>query len=271
MQFAYFTKHWPNSSVEDLVRLARDIGADGLDLAVRAGQAVSPQNVTKALPAAVRTCRSSGTCVSMVTMETKPTDPKDPAVEAIFAACGQAGIKCIKPGYFLHQAGTDYWAEVDRLRGVLEELGRLAARHGVVVCYHTHSGPFHGSNAAGLMHLLRGQDPDVLGAYIDVGHLVLNGEEFPLALDMVRDHLRLVGVKSAIWEPRLEGGRKLWKPKFVPLSEGLVDCKQMMSELARVGFDGVLAFHGEAEVPAEQLPAVLRDEIACCRQLLQRK
>lgn len=269
MQLAYFTKHWPGASVQELARTAVLVGADGLDLAVRPGHAVNPENVAEALPEAVRTCSGEGVTIGMVTMETKPTDPADPAVEKLFAACGEAGIRFVKPGYFQHRPGQDYWAEVERLRGVLAELGEMAARHGGVVCYHNHSGGFYGSNAAGLMHLLRGQDPGALGAYVDVGHLALNGETLPLAVDMVRDCLRLVGVKSPAWDRVDEDGQTLWKARFVPLEEGVVDCRLLLGELKRIGFDGVLTFHAEYEMPPDELLQALRGEIAYCRRLLE--
>ena len=269
MQLVYFTKHWPGTPVEKLAHMARRIGADGLDLAVRDGHAVNPENVRKALPEAVHACQRLRVSIPMATMPTAPTDPADAATDSVFAACGEAGVRFVKLGYYQHQSGQDYWREVERLRGLLEQIGRLAARHGVVACYHTHSGLFYGSNAAGLMHLLRGQDPETLGAYLDVGHLTLNGEPIPLALDIARDYLQLVGMKAPVWEARTEGGRTVWNWRIVPLTEGLVDCRLAIAELRRAGFDGVLSFHGEYEMPPDRLPEPLRAEIALCRRLLK--
>ena len=268
MQLVYFTKHWPGTSVKEFARMAKSIGADGLDLAVREGHTVNPANAADALPEAVRTCSCEGVSVAMATMETRPTDPDDPRTEALFAACGEAGVPYVKLGYFLHKPGQDYWAEVERLRGVLGRLGKLAAKHGVLACYHTHSGTFYGSNASGLMHLLRGQDANALGAYIDVGHLALGGEPIPMAVDIVRDYLHIVGVKSPAWEAEPAGDHVAWKARIVPLMEGAVDCRQMLAELKRVGFDGVLTLHSEYEMPQEQLLQALRSEIAYCRRLL---
>ena len=270
MQLVYFTKYWPSYTVEKLASMAKEIGADGLDLAVRSGHAVNPQNVRAALPRAVKACADQGLTVSMATMETKPTDPADPTTESLFAACGEAGVRCVKLGYFFYSTDQSYWAEVDRLRGVIEKLGRMAARHGVTACYHTHSGMFYGANAAALMHLLRGQDPRAVGAYIDVGHLAINGEPLPLAVSMVRDYLRLVGIKSPAWESKKEGDHVAWSHRIVPVQEGAVDCKLMVAELKRVGFDGVLTFHGEYEMGGpDKLLAPLRSEIAFVRRLLK--
>jgi sugar phosphate isomerase/epimerase len=270
MEFAYFTKHWPGVPVAELAKTARKLGADGLDLAVRERHAVNPHNVRRALPDAVRVCGEEGVKVCMVTMETARPDPNNPATEAVFAACSEAGVRWVKLGYFPYQPGEDYWAEVERIRRTLAELGRMAARHSVVACYHTHSGMMYGSNAGTLMHLLRGQDATALGAYLDVGHLALNGEALPLALDIARDYLQLIGVKSPAWTPQTtrEGATK-WIHSFVPITQGAVDCRQMFKELRRVGFDGVLSFHGEYEIPPEELPNALKHEIAYCRELLR--
>lgn len=267
MKFLFFTKHWPERSVSEFAKMARDMSADGLDLAVRKGHAVNPDNVADALPQAARTCRDEGVSIGMVTMEWSPTDPADPATETLLAACGRAGVPLVKPGYFPYDPAKEYWSEIERLRDVLGELGALAKKHGVVVCYHTHSGPTYGSNASGLMHLLRGQDLAALGAYLDVGHLALDGEHLPMAFAMVKDYLRVVGVKSPIWVREQEDGSQVWRMSLVRLEEGLVDTRLMVEELAKTGFDGPLTFHGEHSVPRDEIVEACRDDIAFVRGL----
>jgi sugar phosphate isomerase/epimerase len=234
---------------------------------VREGHVVNPRNVTDALPESVKICAEEGVSIGMVTLEWKATDPKARSTEAIFAACGGLDVKFVKLGYFPHKAG-DYWKELDRVRGVLAELGRMAAKHGVVACYHTHSGSYYGSNAAGLMHLLKDQNPDEIGAYLDVGHLAINGEKIAMALDMAQGYVRLIGIKSPAWTPRKEGDHTVWDLSFVKLTEGMVDCRRLFQELKRVKFDGLLSFFGEHSLPASEIPHANHADIAYCRQIL---
>jgi sugar phosphate isomerase/epimerase len=269
MQFCYFTKHWPEMSVENLCRMAHDIGADGLDLCVRGGNVVNPDNVTTALPEAVRVCRNNGISIGMITMEWMPTDPRDPKTQALFATCGDVGVKLVKIGYWRHKTGDDYWAAVDRYRGDLDEIGKLAKKCGIVACYHTHSGGYYGSNAAGLMHLLRGQDPESIGAYLDTCHLAANGERLPFAIDMVKGYLRLFGVKSFVWERKEKDGRQVWNMNFVRMRDGLADTRLFFQELKRVGFNGVLSIFGEHSLPIAEVPSANRDDIIYCKEMMR--
>ena len=271
MQFIYFTKHWPGYSVDQLLALARRLGADGLDLAVRKGHAVNPGNAASALPEAVRRAREAGLSVPLVTLETALNDPGHPDAGAVFAACGAAGVPFIKLGYFGWRAGDDFWAKVDGARQKLEGFSRLAERHGVTACYHTHSGGYLGSNASGLMLLIRGFDPRFVGAYLDRGHMAANGEVWPMGLAMAGEHLKVVGGKTIGWYREPSGGGAKWKMRFVPFREGVADWPAAFKALLDRGFDGPVTLHGEYdfEMTPEQHVALLADDFHLAREALK--
>ena len=270
MEFCFFTKFWPAATVADLARMAREFDADGLDLGVRPGSPVTPDNVGTALPEAVCICREEGARVSMLTLDGKDTDPHDPVVESIFAAAGAAGVRWIKLGYWKYQWDADYWAGVEAQRATFVEIGKLAKKHGVVACYHNHFGSMYGMNAAGLMLILRGLDRDSLGVYLDPGHLALGGEPIPLAVAMIRDYLRIAAIKSPAWYREPKDGKATWMSRFISLREGMVDCALFFDILRQVGFAGVVSFHGESSVSPEQNYRQVKDDIAYCRGLLKK-
>ena len=261
MDLIFFTKYWPEATIQELAGMARESGLQGLDLGVRPKLPVTPENIASALPEAVKTCESEGVKIVLVTLPGNPTDPLSPETETIFAACGEAGVPFVKVGYWSHNAGSDYWMEADRIRGELEKLGRLARKHGVTACHHTHSGLKFGSNAAEVMYLMKDQDTESLGIYLDMAHLFLNGEDVPMALDMLGEYLKLVAVKSPQFVDWKDNGITKWKSKWVPLREGLVDYPLIFQELSRVEFAGTISIHSET---AE----ILANDAEFCREII---
>ncbi len=253
MQLVMFTKMLASLDVRQLGETMKDLGFDGMDLAIRPGHPVNPDNVETALPEAMSVWSDMGLVVGMVTTDTSLIDPTAPEAERIFAVCGQAGIRYVKLGYYQWKPGEDYWARVQEIRECLAGFAELGAKHDVLPCYHTHSGLFYGSNAAGLMHLLDGMDPTRIGAYLDTAHLMLDGEPFNMALAMVEPYLKIVAIKDPLY---VDGGRKI-----VPLGDGLVDFVAVLRDLKGAGFDGPMTLHAEYDLEVEPLIATARQDM----------
>src|SRR5437899_199786 len=100
MRFVYFTKLLRELDVKGLAAFCTEVGLDGVDLAVRPGYPVRPDNVAAALPEAVKVLKDAGLIVGLVTAETTLTDATSNSARALFEACGKAGIAAIKIGYF---------------------------------------------------------------------------------------------------------------------------------------------------------------------------
>ena len=112
-------------------------------------------------------------------------------------------------------------------------------------CYQVHSGPNLGSNCAGLMHLIQGFDARLVGAYPDVGHMALDGEDWDMGFSMLAGYLSIVGAKDAHHAPRTAGELPRYTPKFVKLGDGSIDWERCVGALRRVGFDGPISVHTE--------------------------
>ncbi|MFQ6049248.1 MAG: sugar phosphate isomerase/epimerase family protein, partial [Phycisphaerae bacterium] len=146
-----------------------------------------------------------------------------------------------------YEPGQDYWRQVELIRSALEGFSRLGQRHGVTACYHTHSGGFYGSSCGALMHLLRGFDPKLVGAYLDTGHLAVEGEDFTMGLAMVGPYLAAVAAKDLRKVPDANTDPPTWSGKHVKLGEGFFNWRQGLEALRAAGFSGPLSIHGEYE------------------------
>lgn len=269
MDLVLFSKHWPGMDIAGMIEKTRTIGADGLDLAVRPGFAVNPENVGTALAPAVQQVEEAGLKVAMVTCDASFTDPEADEAETMAAALAEAGVPVAKLGYWRWRgAETPYWQEVDRIRQALEGFEILAQKFGVKFCYHTHSDYF-GLNACSMMDLLRDRDPQYIGAYLDTGHLHYCGEPFRMALDIVGNYLGLVSFKDTSFQRTNPETEELpvWKRVIVPAGYGVVKWNDVMRGLRAVGYDGTITAHCEFPMTTlEEFTELQKREVAFLRK-----
>jgi sugar phosphate isomerase/epimerase len=247
MQIILNSKFFSTLSVRELAAKAQVLGFDGIDVNVRPGHPVNLDNVATALPEAIAVWKARGLVCPLATAPVTLVDPDAPEVESLYAGCAAAGVPRVKIGFFPFVPGEDYWARVQAARRALEGFARVGEQHGVQTVYQVHSGPVLGSNCAGLMHLLRGLDPRWVGAYPDLGHLVLDGEDYPMGLAMVREYLSIVAVKDAYYAPQPTGSEPPFVPRFVPLGRGAVNWRRALGALKALNFDGAFSVHTEYE------------------------
>jgi sugar phosphate isomerase/epimerase len=245
VQIVLNSKFFHALGVGELGRKVRELGFDGIDVSVRPGHPVNLDNVESALPQAVAAWKTQGLVCPLATAPVTLIDPDAPEVERLYAGCAAAAVPRVKIGFFHYRPGDDYWALVDAARRALEGFARVGERHGVRTVYQVHSGPVLGSNCAGLMHLLRGLDPRWVGGYPDLGHMVLDGEDYPMGLAMVRDYLSMVAVKDAYHAPQPAGSEPPFVPRFVRLGCGAVNWRRALGALKGLGFDGAVSVHTE--------------------------
>lgn len=86
-------------------------------------------------------------------------------------------------------------------------------------------------------------DPDYIGVILDPGNMVCQGfEGWQLSVELLGPYLSYVHVKNSAWvEDGEQDGAKQWKSHVVPLKQGLVDWREVMLALEKVGFTGWLA------------------------------
>jgi sugar phosphate isomerase/epimerase len=239
------SKFFSQLSVEQLGQKARELGYDGVDLCVRPGHPVHPENVRAALPAAAKRWEAEGIVCPMATAAVTLNDPAAPEVPGLFAGCADAGVPRLKIGFWRFRENEPFRDQLDHARRALAGFAALAQEHGVQVCYQTHSGPCLGSNCAGLLALLDGLDPRHVGAYPDLGHLALDGEDLAMGLAMIADWLSVVAIKDAYHAPQPPGSEPPFAPRFVPVGSGSVNWRRALDLLRRLAFTGPLTVHTE--------------------------
>src|SRR5919201_4795736 len=93
--------------------------------------------------------------------------------------------------------------------------------------------------------LLDGFDERALGAYVDPGHMTVEGSlgGWRQGLDLLGDRISLVAVKSFAWfrEADPATGAWRWRPRLVPYAEGSVRWDEVFALLRQIGFDGIVS------------------------------
>ena len=245
MKIVLNSKFFSKLSIEELGEKAAEFGYDGIDICIRSGHTINVDNALEALSKAVKHWESQNLTCPLASAEVTLNNPKSSDAEKLYQACSKANVPRLKIGFWNFSPKYNYWEVVDAARTDLEGFAALSKKYGVQTCYQIHSGPCIGSNCAGLMHLIKGFDPKLVGAYPDFGHLLLDGEDIEMGMSMIRDYLSVVGIKDAKYVRRPEGSTPRYIPSFVKAGDGGVHWELVLKTLKKFGFDGPLAVHTE--------------------------
>lgn len=235
VRFSVFTKPWKTLPLPELAQKVAGLGFDGVELPVRPGFQVTPENVGRDLPVAVKMLADHGLKIESVA---GPTD------EPTMAACAELGIPIIRICAGIESEG--YMATEAALQREFDGLVPLLAKYGVTLGIQNHCGESI-CNAMGLRHLIEKYNPKQVAAVWDAAHNALDGEEPELALDIVWSLLCMVNLKNAFWQrtngPEAEVAE--WQPFWTSGRQGLASWPRVAAELKRRGYNGVVCLTAE--------------------------
>ncbi len=270
MQFIMFTKHLEGLTLSEYAEKLKSVGVSGADLCARDGYPVNPDNIDRALPEAVRVLSEEGLSIPLVTAPGDFHTTTLDYAERYYQACGENGVKHIKLGYWHWSPGSDYWAQLDRVRKELEGFQRLSEKTGVKTVVHNHSGHSMGLNSSAVMRVVQGFDPRHVGVFADVGHLSICGEPIDMALNIVREYLAVMSFKDLKRVQQVRNGEKRWEVDVVRLGTGFGDWKTTLSTLEAQGFDGPVSMHSEyAGEPVDTVVDLARTDLRFIRNLME--
>jgi sugar phosphate isomerase/epimerase len=236
IRFSVFTKCW-SLTLPELGRHISRLGFDGIELPVRPGYPVTPENVTAELPRAVKLLADYGLKIASIA---GPTDEK------AMAACAEASVPVIRICVGVGKE-EGYMAGMARLQREYDVLAPLLAKHGVTLGIQNHIGNHDVCNALGLRYLIGKYDPKQIAAVWDAGHNGLEGEPPETALDVVWSHLCMVNLKSAFWErtngPEAEIAE--WRAYWTTGRQGRANWPRVIAELKRRDYTGTVCLTAE--------------------------
>jgi sugar phosphate isomerase/epimerase len=249
MKFVMFSKHLDmlGLSLRELGETIADIGFDGVDLTVRPGGRVEPEQVEDKLPEAVAALAQFGLEVPLIT--TAIDGPQTPYAEETFATASECDIPALKLGYWVLQDPMQLWTCFETARVKLTGLQSMALDYGVSANIHIHAGPYLSANAAVVHMLLEDMDPRAVGAYIDSGHMFIEGGQdgWRQGMVMLAPHTNLVALKGYSWAAVLDTttGKQTVQRRMLGFEEAQQDWRQIFTLLKNFGYDGTVSLHSE--------------------------
>ena len=263
MQWIMFSKMLqPCESLEKVADVLCDIGLDGVDFTVRPKGHVEPEDVKEKLPAAVKVFESRGLKMPMITTMILRGD--EPHAEDTFATAADCGVQYMKLGYWRYGDFGTLKEQLEAAKEDLATLAPLARKHGVTAAVHVHSGAYLSADPILLWEMIRDFDPKEIGAYLDAGHMCIDGWKacWKLGMDMLSDRVAMVAVKDlAPIKPDTPGDP--WKSEVVPVGQGMTPWREFFACLKQTPFDGPITIHSEYKMDSvEELVAQTKTDFA---------
>ena len=249
MKVGVFTVGLPDLTPEEAVRELKDAGYDGVEWrvthvpeSVRSeepwfwGNNLCTLEPTQEDASRARTlAEGAGLAVAGLGTYIEVGDLE--ATDEAMRLARTAGTERVRVGVGKAGHGT-YSRMFDAARGFLTGVEELSGEHGVKAVVEIHHGTICPS--ASLAHrLVSDFDPERIGVIFDPGNMVYEGfEDYGIGLELLGPHLAHVHLKNAAYE-RPEGGG-VWRPRWAPLEDGVVDFEGLFAALRSVGYDGWL-------------------------------
>ncbi len=241
-----FAKHLQFLDYDGMAETAAEIGFDGVDLTVRPGGHVLPENAERDLPRAVEAVRKAGLEVNMMT--TGITDPDDPHTESILKTAGRLGIRYYRMGYLRYKEELGVARTLESYKPQLRKLAALNQEYGLHGAYQNHSGTRVGGPVWDVWLLIKELDPRWIGCQYDIRHAVVEGgTSWPLGLKLLSSHTKITAIKDFYWS-KMDGA---WKTQDCPLGEGMVDFRAYFDLVKQYHIAGPVSMHFEYPMPAE--------------------
>ena len=236
-----FSKHlqWCKS-FDEMANVAAEIGFDGVDLTVRKGGHVPPEQVVKNLPLAVKVVEKAGLKVYMMTADVN--DPDDKWTIPVLKTASELGIGFYRMGYLNYDKELGVAGSLPKLRETMAGLAKLNEKYKIHGAYQNHAGARVGGPVWDIWELIKDLDPKWMGCQYDIRHATVEGAtSWPLGFDLLKNHSKIIAVKDFKWD-QVDGE---WQAVNVPLGKGMVDFDSYFALYKKYNVEGPVSLHYE--------------------------
>lgn len=242
LKVGIFSKHLQFLNYKDMSAVAADMGFDGVELTVRKGGHVLPENVVEDLPKAVSAIKESGLKADMIVTGITELNPQ---TKTILETAAGLGVKYYRMGYLRYPEMGTIPEALTRFNRQMKELGEFNKSLGIQGCYQNHSGMHVGGNIWEVSELLKDTDKDAMGAQYDIRHAVAEGgRSWPNGIRLLKDRITTIVIKDFRWE-KIDGKCQIYN---TPLGEGMVDFSAYFKILKENGIKVPVTIHYEYDL-----------------------
>ncbi len=239
-EICVFSKHLQFLDYEEMAETAAEIGFDGVDLTVRSGGHVLPENVSSDLEKAVRAVEKAGLKAPM--MATDVNDPDDPLTEPVLKTAADLGINHYRMAYLKYDFNKGIIETLKDYRSKINELISLHKKYGIIGNYQNHDGTEVGAPIWDLWYLFNENQPEWIGCQFDIRHATVEGgHSWPIELQLIAPYIHTLVIKDHKWG--LVNGK--WRIINTPVGEGMVDFSHYFQLLKKLNIGGPVTMHFE--------------------------
>ena len=250
MRYLMFSKHLQPLPIPEIGRIIKELGFSGVELTVRPGGHIQPDEVDTELPRAVEVFGELGLDLPAIVVE---IHRRDPDAEAVCRAAGRSGATVLRTSSQRYTAFGTIREQIARARADARQLEALGREYGVRLCVHCHSGDMLSAQGGILASIIDETDPRSVGVSLDVAHLTVEGgiAGWRQSIDLLQERVGILAVKSFGWfhEPDAVTGGQRWTAKVVPLDQGTAQWRDALRLLRQVGWDAdgqaLVSLHSE--------------------------
>ena len=168
-----FSKLFQFLNYDELAAVFKESGLDGIDLTVRKGGHVEPENVERDLPKAANVAQKQG--VPVVSMVTDIQDVNDPLTMRVLKTASDNGVKYYRLAYYRYERQKTIAENLETIRTKMEQLGELNAKYNITGGYQNHNGVNFGGNPWEILEVVKNMDKQKIGCFYDILHSVVEG------------------------------------------------------------------------------------------------
>jgi sugar phosphate isomerase/epimerase len=256
MKLSVFTVVTPDLTPEELAVAAKDAGIEGIEWRFKETPqevknekpsfwrnnlcTIDPSATDAELERFVRAAQDNGLSTVSVTPYLQAGDLK--STERVLQVAQKLGARMIRvgvPGY----DGTKHFNQLfDLASEYLKNVEPLAKQYGVKCLIETHHNTITAS-ASSAYRLVSNLDPAHIGVLFDPGNMLHEGyENFRMGMELLGPYLAHVHIKNTGWKKTdtHEDGSQAWTSYWEPNLQGIVNWRQVLTDLKAVGYDGYL-------------------------------
>lgn len=266
MSIHVFSKHLQFLGYNEMAETAAEIGFDGVDLTVRPGGHVLPENVNRDLPKAITAVQKQGLKSFMMT--SRLNSPKEKVNQQLLDVASDQGIKYYRTDYFRYPDQSDVLSFLDQCKTTLDKLASYSEKKGLYASYQNHAGSrYMGApvwDIAGILHQINSPH---LGSQYDIRHATVEGgQAWPIGLNYIHPHINTFVMKDFVWEKR--DGR--WRVVNTPIGEGMVDFPAYMKQLKDLNITAPISIHFEYTMPEEDDSLTEKQKLEQTKKVMKR-
>ncbi len=259
-KFCAFEKPLTFLSHDEMADFMAETGYDGVEVAVRPGGRVEPENVEQELPRLAEALKRRNLEITILTSGINRAD--QPHTEKVLRTAAKLGVKRYRMLWYRYDLNKPIFAQVEELRPVLKDLVQMNRDIGITGLYQKHSGAsMLGAAIWDIYLLINEYNPEQLGLAYDLRHSQVEaGVSWSSQFHLAKSHIGAVCAKDFTWDTPAAPGAALGK--------GRVDQK-VMGMLAKSGFKGPYSVHVEylpAKTNREECARAFKEDLATLRK-----